>query len=521
MRIMQIILLLKRFFQIIGNSFLLCFNFRLSGPVRLRIFFERLGGAFVKFGQILALRQDFLPLPYIAELLSLFNKVPEVPLQKMEEVFIGETGKPFSAFFLEFNPRPVALGSIAQVYYARLPDGAEVAVKIQRPKVKEFFEADFLLIYFFACFFDFFRIFSAIRLSEIASEFISWTRREFDFTNEARNADSLYEHSKDHPQTIIPKQYLKLSTSKVLIQEFIINGVFVDEILTKKIKTEQLIERNIDCKFMVNYLLRDEMRQYFIDGFFYADPRPSDLIFLPDNKLAYLDFGIVGEAMEQNDRLLFLKALYGMAKKDINFLSRNFFEFGQRMFKEDIDFFLQADLRKKETVEKITGKIREIIFNDFRKKMEEIINPWFEATGKDGSPLYKRSAALVFLKIMRLADEYNIFFPREMILFFRALSILDTLALRLSPDFDMIKALNLFFEDYPLEKAEDLIKKGIHEKEAGDRIIAMTDVDLEFFKETSFIQKEKILAAKEKMMNLIHYYADKHEEIRSILKSLK
>lgn len=508
---MRIIFLLKRFFQIIGNGFLLFFNFRLKGPVRLRIFFERLGGAFIKLGQILALRHDFLPLPYIAELLNLLNKVPEAPLQEMESIFTKETGRSIQDFFLEFNHKPVASGSIAQVYYAKLPDNAEVAVKIQRPKVKEIFEADFVLICFFAGFFDFFRLFSAMRLSEIISEFISWTRRELDFTNEAKNADALYGHSKDHPQTIIPKQYLNLTTSRVLIQEFIIDGVFVNDVLIKKIKEEQLIEKNINCGDMVNYLLKDEMRQYFIDGFFHADPHPANLIFLPDNKLVYLDFGIVGEAMERDDRLLFLRALYGMAKKDVDFLSRNFFEFGQKVFKKEIDFFLQADLRKKEAVNKITNKIKEIVFNDFRKKMEEIMNPWFEAVDKTNTP---------FLKIMRLADEYGIHFPREMILFFRSLSILDTLALQLLPGFDMIKALNLFFDDYPLEKIEELIKKGVHEKEAGDKIIPMTDVDWEFFKETSVIQKEKILAAKERMMNLILYYADKHEEIRSMLKKL-
>lgn len=508
----RVIFFLKRIFEIVWLAIRICCQRKITGPVRLRIFFERASGAFVKLGQIMALRQDFLALPYIAELLKLLNKVPEALLQETESVFKEETGRPIQDFFLEFNHKPVASGSIAQVYYAKLPDGAEVAVKIQRPKIKEIFETDFLLIYFFAGIFDFFRLFSSVRLSEIVSEFISWTRRELDFTNEAKNAASLYEHSKYHPQTIIPKQYLKLTTPRVLIQEFIRDGVFVNDVLMKKIKEEQLIEKNINCRDMINYLLKDQMRQYFIDGFFHADPHPANLIFLPDNKLVYLDFGIVGEAVEQDDRLLFLRALYGTAKKDVDFLSRNFFEFGQKVFKKEIDFFLQADLRKKETVNKITDKIKEIIFNDFRKKMEEIINPWFEAIDKTDIP---------FLKIMRLADEYGIHFPREMILFFRSLSILDILALQLLPDFDIIKALNLFFDDYPLEKAEELIKKGVHKKEAGDKIIPMTDVDWEFFKETSVIQKEKILASKERMMNLILYYADKYEEIRSMIKELK
>lgn len=514
---MRIANFLKRLLKLSWLIFSVLFNFKLNGPVRLRIFFEQAGGAFVKLGQILALRHDFLSLPYIVELLNLHNKTPEISFDEMEKVFIEEKDKPIKNFFLEFNSQPIASGPISQVYCAKLPDEAEVAVKIQRPKIKETFETDFLIIWFLAGFFDFFRLFSGRRLSEIIPEFVSWTRQEIDFTFEAQNAEALYEHGKDHPRTIIPKQYLDLTTPRVLIQEFIKDGVGVGDILMKKIKEV----KNIDFQEMANYLLKDEMRQYFIDGFFHADPHPANLIFLPDNKLVYLDFGIVGEAGEQDDRLLFLRALCGIAKKDVEFLSRNFFEFGQKVFKNEINFFLQADLRKKEIVNKITNKIKEIIFNDFRKKMEEIMNPWFEAIDKADGSFYKKSATVVFLKIMRLAEEYAVHFPREMILFFHSLSVFDILALQLSPNFDIIKALNSFFDDYPLEKTEKLIKTGVHEKESGEKIIPMTEIDWEFFRETSAIQKEKILAAKERMMNLIFYYADKHEEIRSMLKSLK
>lgn len=508
-------LALKRLFNLVWIIISVLFNFKLTGPARLRIFFERAGGAFIKLGQILALRQDFLSFSYISELLKLLSKNPETGFIQMQTVFVQEMGKPVGEFFSEFNEEPVASGSIAQVYFARLPaqaglhDGSEVAVKIQRPGVKEAFEADFLLICFFAGLLDFFRLFSAIRAGEVASEFVSWTRRELDFTYEARNADALYEHSKKHPQTVIPKQYLELTTPRVLIQEFIRDGVPVEDILFKRTKREQLLEKNINPDELATYLIKDEMRQYFIDGFFHADPHPANLFFLPENKLVYLDFGIVGEAKE--DRLLFLKSLYGAAKKDLDFLSRHFFEFGQKEFSDEIDVFLQVDLLRRQATKKILEKLKELIIDNFKKEIREIMNSWYEN---------EKSAAIVFLKIIKKAEKYGGSIPREAVLFFRTLSILEMVALRISPSFDMIKALNLFFLEYPLDKVEELIKEGVHEEESGERIIPLTDVDWEFFKEISAIEKEKKLVARERMTEMIFYYAEKYEEIRSMIKNI-
>jgi len=502
-------LVIKRLFYLFRIIISVLFNFKLTGPSRLRIFFERAGGAFIKLGQILALRQDFLPFSYISELLKLLSKNPETGFIQMQAVFVQEMGKPVGEFFSEFNEEPVASGSIAQVYFAKMQDGSNVAVKIQRPGVQETFEADFLLICFFAGLFDFFRLFSAIPAGEVASEFVSWTRRELDFTYEARNADALYEHSKKHPQTVIPRQYLELTTPRVLIQEFIKDGVPVEDILFRTVERKQLLEKNINPDELAIYLIKDEMRQYFIDGFFHADPHPANLIFLPENQLVYLDFGIVGEAEE--NRLLFLKSLYGIAKKDLDFLSRHFFEFGQKEFSDEIDVFLQADLPRRQATKKILEKLKELIIDNFKKELRGIMNSWYEN---------EKSAAIVFLKIIKKVEEYGGSIPREAVLFFRTLSILEMVALRISPSFAMIKALNLFFLEYPLDETEELIKEGVHEEESGEKIISLTDVDWEFFKEISAMEKEKKLVARERMREMIFYYAEKYEEIRSMVKKL-
>lgn len=525
----------KRFIEIIWFSLSLCFQrffdtpegkMRLTNPVRLRIFFERAGGCFIKFGQILALRQDFLPIEYVIELLKLLNRVPEASFEEIESVFAEETGKSIKTFFLKFNPQPIASASIGQVYEARLKnsprgeaDGTKVAVKIQRPHTIEFFEADFILISFLASIIDFFRIFSVIHAHEIVSDFISWTRKELDFTFEAQNGKVLYEHSADHPRTVIPGQYPELTTRRVLIQDFIEGEVLVDKIILGKVSKSDLLKKNIDVEELSCYLITDVMRQYFIDGFFHADPHPANLAFLPGNRLAYFDFGIVGEAGSQ--RLLFLKTLYGIAKKDLDYLCRHFLEFGKQVMEEELRLYLQVDIKKRQAYKKIFDKIKDLITEEFKEDIKKIMNPWFVAVENLNSSLYKKSAAVVFFRMIKEAEKYGVHLPREIILFLRSLLILDMVALQLSPKFDMIKALNIFFDKYPIEELERIIISGDHEEEVGKKLIPLTDVDWEFFRESAGMERERKIATREKLIDMIVFYAEKYEEVRSMLKTIR
>lgn len=520
------LLFLRRLFGIIHIALSVLFKRKLSGPERLRIFFERTGGAFVKLGQILALRQDFLPFAYVVELLKLLNNIREVPFEKMKTVFAEEKGLPIEAVFASFDPTPIACASIGQVYKARLKDsrddgngGALVAVKIQRPEARKVFEADFALISFVAGFVDFFRIFSSVNAHEAAADFISWTRRELDFTCEMKNAEILYEHSAAHPRTVIPRQYPDLSSPRVLTQEFIEDGVALEDIILNRVGERGLLEKGIDPDEMAVYLIADEMRQYFIDGFFHADPHPANLLFLPGNKLVYFDFGIVGEADER--RLLFLKILYGVAMKDIRLISEQFMEFGEEVVGDKIKSYLQMDIKGRRRAEKVFAKVKEIMADDLEKELKEVLNPWFETVGDPDSSLKEKSAATVFLKIVNKAGKFGAQLPREAILFFRALSILDMVALQVSSNFDIIKALRRFFEKHPIEEIESMIMEGAHDKDAGEKITPLTDVDWEFFREISALEKERMWAARERIVDLAVYYAERYDEVRSMLKNLK
>jgi predicted unusual protein kinase regulating ubiquinone biosynthesis (AarF/ABC1/UbiB family) len=135
--------------------------------------------------------------------------------------------------------------------------------------------------------------------------------------------------------------------------------------------------------------------------------------------------------------------------------------------------------------------------------------------------LFKKSAASVFLKIVKKTEEFGAHLPREMILFFRTLSILDMISLHISSRFDIIKALNYFFDKYPLEEIEKNIVEGEHMEEAGEKITPTTDLDWESFREIALLEKEKMLAAREKTIEMVLSYAEKYKELEPIIKKLR
>lgn len=519
---------LKRLIQIIWIAFPLLLKkeikvdnqkIALTGPVRLRMFFERAGGAFIKLGQILALRQDFLSFRYTNELLKLLSQTQPVPYEEMQRVFVEEKGIIPEIFFAEFDSNPVATASIGQVYKAKLKDGSLVAVKIQKPKSRKIFESDFRAMFFLAFFVDLFRIFSSVYAQEVVSEFISWTRHELDFRIEAQNANILYEHSRNHPKTFVPRQYLSLTSQRILIQEFIGDGISLENLLYKKTSLNFSFNDR-ERESLANYLVADIMRQYFIDGFFHADPHPANLIFFPPDKLIYLDFGIIGKSESQ--RLPYLKILYGVTKNDSHYISNYLMEFGEKLMSEELENYLKrASKREKTIFDKVSTKVKEIILEDLEKDIKAILDDWIKSINKPNSSLRDKSASSVFLKLVSVAEKYSVHLPKEIILHFRMLSILDMIALQLSESFDMMKALKYFFDNYTLEDIEGILQEGYHFEERKEIIGINQNVDWELFREMAVFEKERRTAAKEKFVELVLYYAEQDKALRSMIKKIK
>ena len=514
----------KRLFHILKTAFKVLVKPKLTRPQRLKLFFEESGGAFVKLGQILALRRDFLPADYTLELLKLLNNMPIAPFSEIHKIFMEDIGETAGKFFQSFDENPIGSASIAQVYKAVLKNGEKVAVKIRRPGIEKVFEADFLVISFLATIIDVFNLVSSLSVKEVADDFNRWTKRELDFRHESNNAAAFLEYSQGTPTTVIPRQYQEYTSARVLIQEFISDGVSVLDVVLGKYGAEQLIEKGINPDRMALYLIKDAMRQYFIDGFFHADAHPANLALLPGDenspygKLAYFDFGIVGEAEKEN-RLILLKFVHSVSIKDIEMTTKHLLEYGKKNFKYEINSYFRVEPKKQKIVDEIMEKIEEIIISDFKKEVREIMEPWFGAI-KDGKANYKdKSAALAFLRLVRKAEKYGVRFPLDIILFFRGLVIDDMVALQISPQFDIMEAMRSFFEEHSVEEVEETVRNQTNWKEIDEKIVSLND-DWEAFTESSITHREKVAVMKERIIEMVFYYAERYPEVRSLLKKL-
>ncbi|MDO8183840.1 MAG: AarF/UbiB family protein [bacterium] len=511
-------LFITRFSQVNWLAFKLLFLHPGRPEERFRLFFERAGGAFIKLGQILALRYDLLPPRYTQELLKLLAQVETRPFSELEPVLVTALKMKPEQFFQRFHHQPIASASISQVYRATLKTGEEVAVKIKRPGVDQIFTTDFALASFLAGVVGMFNIIRSINLEEAVTEFIVWTRRELDFHYEANNAEVLREHSRRHPNTVIPKIYAEFSNSQVLVMEYMPHIYRLDLVINSldknpNFRADLLREHRLDLSQMAYYFIFDGMRQYFIDGFFHADPHPANVFLMSDNRLGYFDFGIMGEVDAR--RLELLKIVHSIANHDLKAVSQAFLAYSKHSFNEEIEIFRRERRPDYAKYERILAKIEEIITDNFREELEEILAPWYEPDPV--APPYTASASVIFSKLLFKAESYSVYVPREMVIFFRSLIIADMVAIKLEPEFNMIKAFKLFFREYPLLKAEEIIETKSHERELVGKLDPVDDLDYEELMELKQLERERLALAKERLSDLVLYYAENYEVIRKML----
>jgi predicted unusual protein kinase regulating ubiquinone biosynthesis (AarF/ABC1/UbiB family) len=265
----------------------------------MRLAFERLGGAWVKLGQMLAMRFDLLPPQYCDELIKLLNAVPPFPYQDVSAIVRQELGGTPEVVFGSFETKPFASASIGQVHRARLHTGEPVAVKVQRPRIREIMRADIDLMYTVTSLLDWTHIFGATRSREVIDEFARWTADELDYLIEAHQSVLLYENSKGEPYERVARVYRRYTTSRVLTSE-LLEGIPLIDIVTavRSHDTQylrQLEEHGYDLERIVRHLDWNMLNQVYVFGYFHADLHPANLFVLPDNAIGYVDFGMVGE----------------------------------------------------------------------------------------------------------------------------------------------------------------------------------------------------------------------------------
>lgn len=253
---------------------------------RMRMAIEELGPTFVKLGQILSTRGDLLPPELIEELKILQDHNAPLPFSDIKAVIERECPD-YKNCFAEIDEIPLASASIAQVHRAKLSDGTPVALKVQRPGIKDIIETDILILESLASRIEYYYPeYAVYNPKGIVSDFASQIRHELDFIHDGRNADRLRFNMRDQKRIRVPKIFWEQSTKHLLVMEYI-EGVRIDhldEIRSMEIDPRELAERGFYAY----------MQQIFEDGFFHGDPHPGNLLVSKDGTINFLDFGIVG-----------------------------------------------------------------------------------------------------------------------------------------------------------------------------------------------------------------------------------
>ncbi|NBD11079.1 ABC1 kinase family protein [Corallococcus silvisoli] len=290
---------------------------RASTARRFRLFLAELGPTFIKLGQVLSTRADLLPAEFVDELATLQDHVEAIPLEEVQAQIREALGKDVQELFAQVDPQPLAAASIAQVHRAVTLDGEEVVIKVQRPGIAQRIDADLGVLRSLA------RLLEAVveetgiyTPSGIVDEFDRAIHEELDFLNEATNIRAFLENHKDRPYLKIPRVHASLSSRTVLTMEFI-RG--------EKINPAALAEA--DRKQVAQNILEASFRQLFDDGLFHGDPHPGNLLLLEDNRLALLDFGVVGRLTRPMQETLVMLCL-AVALKDSDSVARILYRVG-------------------------------------------------------------------------------------------------------------------------------------------------------------------------------------------------
>ena len=247
---------------------------------------ETLGPTYIKLGQLLSTRSDLLPEKYLEALTRLQDNVEPFPFAEVEEIVTSELGVRISKAFAEFDSTPIAAASLGQVHRARLRDGREVAVKVQRPGVRDSIGEDLDALEQIAEWAD---AHSAIgrqyQLGSLLEEFRKSLVRELDYRQEAQNLLTLGANLEEFDLIIVPRPVEGFTTSRVLTMDFV-KGV-------KITRLSPLAKLELDGKELAGQLFRAYLKQILIDGFFHADPHPGNVFLTEDRRIALIDLGMV------------------------------------------------------------------------------------------------------------------------------------------------------------------------------------------------------------------------------------
>jgi len=289
---------------------------RLTPEQHVRQAIEKLGVTFIKVGQAASTRTDVIPPRLADELRKLQDEVTPEPFATVKDLVERELEQPLDQAFASFDPEPMAAASIGQVHRATLPNGAAVAVKVQRPGVRAQVDVDLDIALTQARWAaDHAETLRDIDVVALAEEFADAVRGELDYVREARNAERLWRAFKDDDTVAFPRVHWSHTTSRVLTLD-LIDGVRMnrmDELDAAGFDRVLLAKRGIECY----------MRQIFEMGFFHADPHPGNYLAIEGNRVAFTDFGRVGSLSDES-RERFTDLLWAAVNRDAELATDTF-----------------------------------------------------------------------------------------------------------------------------------------------------------------------------------------------------
>jgi len=365
---------------------------------RLALTLSKLGPTFIKLGQLLATRPDWVGDSIADELRILYDSVPALSFRKIHKVLVHELGgAKMKSSFKKIEKKPLAAASLSQTYHAQLRDGARVILKVQKPGAAHTVKVDLLILEGLAKALD--SIFPHFQLARAFEDFKSATLNEIDYRREAKNIDKFRKNFKSifsSPDVVFPKYYPDLSTEKVLTMEPM-----------RGVKVEALKKGGRGAKKAASIGLASVLQQIFEHGFFHADPHAGNLFFIEDEgRLGFIDLGLVGH-LSVEDKKKFLSVLIAVLEKDRKKLAQHLFNLG--------------------TAGKNTR------FDLFDKEIQTLIDQV-----KDQKKDQMNLEALT-QKLFAIARKHNIYIPNRYVLMMRSCLMIEGLARKLDPDISVFK----------------------------------------------------------------------------------
>jgi len=379
---------------------------------RLRRALESLGPIFVKFGQLLSVRRDLMPEDLADELAKLQDNVPPFPSDQVIDTLNRAYGCPYTEVFKELNLVPIASASVAQVHFATLPDGREVAVKILRPGIHDVIGNDVGLLYVVAGFVEhLFPDGKRLRPREVVAEFEKTIVDELDLIREAANASQLRRNFADGRLLIVPEVYWDWCNRGVMVMARI-DGIPINAV-------EELKRHNIDIKQLARDGVEIFFTQVFRDGFFHADMHPGNIFVAKNGRYCGVDFGIMGT----------------LSDGDKSYLAINMMAFFHRDYHRVAVAHIEAGWIPRDTR-----------IDEFESAIRAVCEPIFDR------PLKEIYFGKLLMRLFEVSRRFRMGIQPQLVLLQKTLLQVEGLGRQLDPELDLRRAAQPILERWMNEQ---------------------------------------------------------------------